>query len=777
MKKLYLLLLVLATVFVACKKDRDVEFSTFTVEDEKIVASYTSMDLSCKVRCAATINEFYLQYDTVADFSTYQEVALTENEKTEVYSVKIGDLLDNTTYYVRYVAVNSYSQVTSEEVSEFKTLQATAPTIEVREITDVLDTIATVGFVLKFNGGADVTKMGVCWSVDSVPTIEDKYVECSRDAINCVSDGDSLVLKISGLEANTTYYVRAYAENMKGVGYSESKAFVTLTLPEVRTGEITDIQLTSAVLNGLVLFNGNDTTTEYGFCWGEEADLTIEESPNVKAEVAEDSSFTYRLSNLKDETKYYARAYATNKIGVEYGETVEFETLSRFVDLGLSVKWATCNVGATTPEEYGDYFAWGEVEPKEYYDWLTYRYYDGSKFTKYCTSNSYGIVDNKIVLDLKDDAATVNWGGNWRMPTKAEQDELKCNCTWEWITLNGVNGYKVIGPKGNSIFLPAAGCMYEGSIINVGSFGCFWSSSLHVGGPYNAYYASSGDCNFDWSDNRFYGFSVRPVCGEPSQQLNVKQYTILVYSHDNSRGTVSGSGTYYEGSQVTITATANSGYRFKEWNDGNTDNPRVITVTKDAIYTAHFEEEKNLNAGHEYVDLGLSVKWATCNVGANSPEEYGDYFAWGEVESKNNNFEWKFYKYSNGGWTGSAGMTKYCFNRAYGVVVDNKKILDPEDDAATINWGGTWRMPTYSELNELKTRCKWVLTIQNGVNGYNVIGPNGSFIFFPIGESGFWSNSLGSETYKAWQLRYSSTEYDMYTIERCKKGKIRAVCP
>ena len=322
MKKLYLLLLVLATVFVACKKDRDVEFSTFTVEDEKIVASYTSMDLSCKVRCAATINQFYLQYDTVADFSTYQEVALTENEKTEVYSVKIGDLLDNTTYYVRYVAVNSYSQVTSEEVSEFKTLQASVPTIEVREITNVLDTIATVGFVLKFNGGADVTKMGVCWSVDSVPTIEDKYVECSRDAINCVSDGDSLVMNISGLKANTTYFVRAYAENKMGISYSVSKSFITLTLPEVKTGEITDIQLTSAVLNGEAIFDGNDTTTIYGFCWSEEENPTID---NQNIQVKKDT-FSYKLSNLLDETKYYVRTYAKNKIGIVYGEEKEFVT-------------------------------------------------------------------------------------------------------------------------------------------------------------------------------------------------------------------------------------------------------------------------------------------------------------------------------------------------------------------------------------------------------------------------------------------------------------------
>jgi hypothetical protein len=149
MKKIYFLLLVLVTIFVGCKEDRDVEFTTFEIVDEKFTSSYTSVDLSCKVRCMATVKELYLQYDTVADFSTYQEVELVENEKTEVYSVKIGDLLDNTTYYVRYVAVNSYSQVTSEKVSEFKTLKAVKPTIEIKEVTDVLDKTVTIKVILK----------------------------------------------------------------------------------------------------------------------------------------------------------------------------------------------------------------------------------------------------------------------------------------------------------------------------------------------------------------------------------------------------------------------------------------------------------------------------------------------------------------------------------------------------------------------------------------------------------------------------------------------------
>ena len=128
-----------------------------------------------------------------------------------------------------------------------------------------------------------------------------------------------------------------------------------------------------------------------------------------------------------------------------------------YVDLGLSVKWATCNMGASSPEEYGDYYAWGETETKSTYDWNTYKWCKGSEntLTKYCTDSDYGTVDNKTVLDPEDDVAHVKWGGNWRMPTDAEIEELRENCIWKWTTQNGKNGYKVTSKKnGNSIFLP-----------------------------------------------------------------------------------------------------------------------------------------------------------------------------------------------------------------------------------------------------------------------------------------------------------------------------------
>ena len=161
-----------------------------------------------------------------------------------------------------------------------------------------------------------------------------------------------------------------------------------------------------------------------------------------------------------------------------------------YVDLGLSVKWATCNVGASKPEEYGDYFAWGETQPKSTYNWSTYKYCNGSynTLTKYNNSSSYGTVDNKTQLELSDDAARANWGGSWRMPTRAEQGELRENCTWTWTTQNGVNGYKVTSKKnGNSIFLPAAGYRDVSSLSNAGSLGNYWSSSLFSGSPSRAY--------------------------------------------------------------------------------------------------------------------------------------------------------------------------------------------------------------------------------------------------------------------------------------------------
>ena len=184
------------------------------------------------------------------------------------------------------------------------------------------------------------------------------------------------------------------------------------------------------------------------------------------------------------------------------------------VDLGLSVYWATTNIGASTPEDYGDYYAWGETETKGDYSWSTYKFGTSSSgpFSKYNTKESYGTVDNKTVLDPEDDVAHVKLGGNWRMPTDEEWTELRTKCTWTWTTQNGVNGRLVTASNGNSIFLPAAGYRYATYHTNAGSYGYYWSSSLYTGRLYCAWDVNfnSGRVIRDYYD-RYAGQSVRPV--------------------------------------------------------------------------------------------------------------------------------------------------------------------------------------------------------------------------------------------------------------------------
>ena len=197
-----------------------------------------------------------------------------------------------------------------------------------------------------------------------------------------------------------------------------------------------------------------------------------------------------------------------------------------YVNLGLSsgTLWATMNVGANSPEDYGDYFAWGETvgynDGYTTFDWTHYRHCKRSynTITKYCNKSNYGyngFTDTLTELEAEDDAAYVNWGIKWRMPTDAQWTELRTECTWSWTTQNGVNGYLVTGSNGNSIFIPAAGYRGSGSLNVAGSWGYYWSHSLNTDNPINAHvvYFYSGNVYRDYN-YRYYGFSVRPVRSE-----------------------------------------------------------------------------------------------------------------------------------------------------------------------------------------------------------------------------------------------------------------------
>ena len=421
---------------------------------------------------------------------------------TGSFTSNITILTENTTYYVRAYATNSNGTAYGEE-KRFTTFAKDLPQVTTLNVTSITTISAVCGGYVPSDGNATVTARGVCWSTSPNPTI-------SNNRTNNGTGTGSFASNITGLTENTTYYVRAYATNEKGTAYGEEKSFTTLVayLPQITTLNVTSISTISAVCGGHVPSDGNATVTARGVCWSTSPNPTISNSKTTNGTGT--GIFTSNITGLSSSTTYYVRAYATNSKGTAYGAEKSFTTSANtgtingytWVDLGLpsGLKWATCNVGATTPEGYGNYYAWGETSTKTSYD----------------ESNSvtYGQQISGFSGNATYDAARANWGSTWRMPTKTEMEELENNCTWTWTTQNGVNGRRVTGPNGNSIFLPAAGYCYGSSRDYVGQGGYYWSSTPHesnTGGAYYLYFYSYFHY-MHWNvDSRCYGHTVRPV--------------------------------------------------------------------------------------------------------------------------------------------------------------------------------------------------------------------------------------------------------------------------
>lgn len=499
-----------------------------------------------------------------------------------------------------------------------------------------------------------------------------------------------------------------------------------------------------------------------------------------------------------------------------------------WVDLGLpsGTCWATCNVGSDTPEGYGNYYAWGETTTKTTYDWNTYRYCNGSynTLTKYCDnpSDGYnGFTDSLSILQASDDAVTANWGAGWRIPMHTEMNELINNCIVIWTTQNGVNGYLFTGPNGNSIFLPVTGGRYDSIINYASSHGYYWSSSILTGSPSNVWFLRFNSDNYDMGFNyRYYGLSVRPVCLNGSSELFTPvTFTGQASNITDTDATLSGNvaldggltvterGFLYGTNSNNLTRTEQSGsgigdftanltgltsgtiYYYKTYAT-NSAGTAVGEVRSFVTASTSYSEPTGYVNGYGYVDLGLpsGTKWATCNVGAIIPEGYGDYFAWGETTTKEN-YNMGTYRYCNGDYN---NLTKYCSNAEYGNngFTDVHTTLEASDDAATANWGSGWRMPTQTEMNELKNNCTVTWTPQNGVNGYLFTGPNGNSIFFPAAGHRFgsglsatssygsyWSSSLNTSLpFQAWSLSFSSDTYYESNDSRSCGLSVRAVC-
>ena len=616
-------------------------------------------------------------------------------------------------------------------------------------------------------------------------------------------------------------------------GYSVRPVYgkITQKAPTVTTIAATQVKDQSALVGGKVTSNGYAKITEYGVVYSTSPNPTTSDNKLLIENGI--GLFVDMLEGLPSHTTYYYRAFATNQHGTSYGAEESFTTSSynivetsgsengyAYVDLGLSVMWATMNVGATAPEESGHYYAWGETEPKASYSWKTYKWCNGTSdvMTKYNTDPEKGSVDNITTLEAADDAATVNWGGQWRTPTRVEWTELRDSCIWVSTIVNGVKGNRITSKiNGNSIFLPAAGYMSGKTLSSVGYTGYCRSSSLY---PYYATQSHEHIFRSSYSSthgaSRYLGEPVRPVWGNRLIKLPTVTTVVATQITESSAivgGKVSndGGGKIIEHGVVYNTKKSPTIANNKVVNhDGLKSYTCQLTgLEPDMLYyarayatneagtkygsqirfttiNANVSEPTGKEEGHGYVDLGLSVKWATCNIGADLPSQPGDYYAWGETSTKDE-YLWGTYRWCN---SVDTTLTKYCVNAKYGVV-DNRVTLEAQDDASAVNWGGKWRTPSDAEWTELRTECTWYWVKKDDINGYKIVAKNGNSIFLPAAGyrygnqlldksniGNYWSSSLYLNLPEyTLGLFFSASQIYSYYNGRCSGQTIRPVCP
>ena len=466
-----------------------------------------------------------------------------------------------------------------------------------------------------------------------------------------------------------------------------------------------------------------------------------------------------------------------------------------FVDLGLGVLWATCNIGASSPSDYGNYYAWAELEPKEFYSWEKYRYRsfdDQNGMDKY-TAEGYSHqnlkADKLERLEPMDDVASVISGGKWHMPTSDDFEELVSGCEYQKETLNGVQGVRftstIPGYEGRSIFIPMAGCMNGNEPTELGEQLFVWSASAGVGnqGSFlntqnerllidddelselsaemiekikNAVYTG-----VNGYESRFVGMSVRPV-----MSLDDDMFTSLTFTDDNQdlyfgqvkriQVKMMPANRLVKDKNVTWSSSDPGVAAFADGFLTAVGKGNCIITAESGGYKAEMAVSVTLPVP-EPVDLGLSVMWASANLGSSIPEEPGAYFMWGETSPKAGLYtgdKYKFGQYVN-------ATTKYNFyTNSWGgsdYPLDYKETLDPEDDAAVVLLGDGWRMPTANELWELGTKCTWkeVTVMEDSTEygifrrllGYvitsNVPGYEDRSIYLPA--NGFMSEYMGRD--------------------------------
>ena len=446
------------------------------------------------------------------------------------YSETLSSLSPSTSYYFVVVAkVDDVELVT--EVKSFKTLTILASVTA--EASDIQYHSATISGSLDVQTEGSFSKSAVLYYSMTENSMEGIKSNGTRNTLTLGADG-SFSPTLSSLSSSTLYYFVVVAKVDDVELVTEVKSFKTLTILASVTAEASDIKCISATISGSLSIQSEGSFSKSAVLYYSSSESTLDglisNGTRRTLSLDADGSYTAALSSLSSSTSYnfvvVAKVDDMDFVSAIGNFTTPVPPEPSVVDLGLSVKWASFNLGASKPTEYGGYYQWAGTEDVSRTSislkWSNCPYHYGSDYdsgwTKYNNNSYYGIVDKKTVLEAMDDAASVALGGKWRMPTDAEWSELlnTDNCSWTWTTIDGVNGYKVQSKKSgytdNWIFLPAAGCRSRGHFNSVESYGYYWSSSLGTSYPYNAYYMEFNSSYVGrYCRDRYYGQSVRPV--------------------------------------------------------------------------------------------------------------------------------------------------------------------------------------------------------------------------------------------------------------------------
>ncbi|MBQ4285162.1 MAG: hypothetical protein II720_01735 [Bacteroidales bacterium] len=454
------MILALAALAVACTgKDPDVgSFAVPAIEQVSVVPGedYSRISIVCQVSSPESIKEYGILFGET-DLRSIPGANLKDGR----FSVAV-DGLEYSSKYIYQAYIDGGRGPVYSKVGTWETVDEVPPVPSIIKATRGYG--ADAGKVtldcfigeLAGTSGKDALQCGICYSPEgSTPAIEG----ASLAAAGFSESGDYIVV-VEGLVTSASYVFRPYTKIGKVVSYGEP---LTLRIPSgadvVLTERYSDVGLHSVTLEGVLAEQVDDSEQlALAFELGGKMYMAKNQAP--------DRHFFTTLDNLTPDTEYSFRAVARIGDNTFYGESMSFRTLAfqledaDYIDMGVSVLWATCNLGATSPSDTGDRYAWGDTTPGQNMTWETYKWCLGSRETifKYTLSRDNPQADNKAVLDPEDDAATAALGGKWRMPTEADYNDLLLHCTYVRTTVDDKDGFiltsTVPGFEDQSIFIP-----------------------------------------------------------------------------------------------------------------------------------------------------------------------------------------------------------------------------------------------------------------------------------------------------------------------------------